>query len=128
MSLCWPRSWQVSIATSSTVGRWASPALCVRTIGRLKEQGFRTCFLDLTKFGGRNLTAEQWYAALLAETGRELGLRAEFVAYWKQNTDVGPMQRFFGALRDLALPASPQPLVVFVDEIDVTLQPPLLHR
>ena len=99
-------------------------SLCVRTIGRLQHNGFRTCFLDLTKFGSRNLTAEQWYAALLAEAGRELGLRTEFVAYWKQNTDVGPMQRFFGALRDLALPHDPAPLVVFVDEIDVTLSLP----
>jgi WD40 repeat protein len=95
-------------------------SLCVRTIGRLKQQGFRTCFLDLIKFGGKNLTADQWYAALLSEAGRELGQRAEFTAYWKQHSEVGPMQRFFGVLHDLALPASPQPLVVFVDEIDVT--------
>jgi hypothetical protein len=58
-------------------------SLCVRTMGRLREEGIRTAFLDLTKFGGRNLTAEQWYAALLAELGRELGLRAECLQYWK---------------------------------------------
>src|SRR4026208_2082155 len=58
-------------------------SLCVRTMARLREQGIRTVFLDLQKFGGRNLTAEQWYAALLAEMGRELGLRAECLAYWK---------------------------------------------
>src|SRR5437763_314617 len=56
-------------------------SLCVRTMARLREEGIRTAFLDLTKFGGRNLTAEQWYAALLAEMGRELGLRAECLAY-----------------------------------------------
>jgi hypothetical protein len=52
-------------------------SLCVRTMGRLRAEGVRTVFLDLQKFGGRNLTAEQWYAAVLAELGRELGLRAE---------------------------------------------------
>src|SRR5215213_2325434 len=50
-------------------------SLCVRTIGRLKEAAVRTCFLDLTRYGGRNLTADQWYAALLADAGRELGVR-----------------------------------------------------
>ena len=35
-------------------------SLCVRTIGRLKLAGVRTAFCDLTRFGGRNLTAEQW--------------------------------------------------------------------
>src|SRR2546423_15635571 len=50
-------------------------SLCVRAIAHLREEGVRTAFLDLTKFGGRNLSAEQWYAALLAETGRGRGLR-----------------------------------------------------
>src|SRR5450432_3714605 len=65
-------------------------SLCVRTILRLKEAGVRAAFCDLTKFGGRNLTAEQWYAALLSEIGRELGLRTEFVGYWKENSDLPP--------------------------------------
>ncbi|BDI31535.1 hypothetical protein CCAX7_35860 [Capsulimonas corticalis] len=95
-------------------------SLCVRTMARLREKGWRTCFLDLTKFGGRNLSAEQWYTALLSEAGRELGLRAEMLAFWKANTDLGPMQRFFGAIQTVALTASESPLTVFVDEIDVT--------
>jgi hypothetical protein len=32
-------------------------SLCVRTMARLRDEGVRTAFLDLTKFGGRNLTA-----------------------------------------------------------------------
>ena len=95
-------------------------SLCVRTMTRLRQQGGRTCFLDLTKFGGKNLSADQWYAALLSEAGRELGLRPEMLAFWKANTDLGPMQRFFGAIQTIALPASGSPLTIFVDEIDVT--------
>src|SRR5215210_4813725 len=79
-------------------------SLCVRTMARLREQGIRTAFLDLTKFGGRNLTAEQWYAALLAELGRELGLRAECLAYWKEHPELPPVQRLFGAITEVALP------------------------
>src|SRR5207245_514059 len=98
--------------------------------------------------GGRNLTAEQWYAALLAELGRELGLRAECLRYWKEHLDLPPVQRLFGAITDVALPRPglqvfrssglqdepaappehlntrtperPSCLVIFVDEIDVT--------
>ena len=95
-------------------------SLCVRTIQRLKAEGVRTVFLDLTKFGGSNLTPDQWYAALLSETGRELGLRSEFLQYFRQNSDVGPMQRYFGAIREVALTQSEQPIVIFVDEIDAT--------
>src|SRR5229473_301936 len=79
-------------------------SLCVRAIARLREEGVRTVFLDLTKFGGRNLTAEQWYAALLAELGRELGLRAECLQYWKEHLELPAVQRLFGAITEVALP------------------------
>ncbi|MBX7133084.1 MAG: AAA-like domain-containing protein [Fimbriimonadaceae bacterium] len=94
-------------------------SLCVRTIGKLKEQGIRTAFCDLTKFGGRNVTPEQWYAALTAEIGRDLGLRAEFIAYFKENSALPPVQRLFGAIVEVGL-VPDSPLVVFIDEIDAT--------
>ncbi len=97
-------------------------SLCVRTMGRLRQAGVRTVFVDLTKLGGSNLSAEQWYAGLLSVMGRELGLRGEFLAYWKTQAaqGVGPLPRLFGALEEVALPASDAPIVVFVDEIDAT--------
>jgi WD40 repeat protein len=114
-------------------------SLCVRAVARLREEGVRTAFLDLTKFGSRNLTAEQWYAALLAEFGRQLGLRAGCLDYWKAHAELPAVQRLFGAITEVALPGSgvqegpsSEPehpntrapehpgLVLFVDEIDVT--------
>ena len=97
-------------------------SLCVRTIGRLQQAGVKTAFVDLTKFGGKNLSAEQWYAGLLSEMGRELGLRAEFLACWKEQAalGLGPLQRLFTALQEVALNRIETPIVVFVDEIDVT--------
>ncbi len=97
-------------------------SLCVRTILRLKEAGIRSAFCDLTKFGGRNLTAEQWYAALLSEIGRELGMRSEFLNHWKANVELPPVQRLFGAIAELA--PLKGPVVIFFDEIDVTLSLP----
>ncbi len=97
-------------------------SLCVRTILRLKEAGIRSAFCDLTKFGGRNLTAEQWYAALLSEIGRELGMRGEFLNHWKANVELPPVQRLFGAIAELA--PLKGPVVIFFDEIDVTLSLP----
>ena len=97
-------------------------SLCVRAIGRLQAAGVQTVFVDLTKLGGSNVSAEQWYAGMLSVMGRELGLRGEFLAYWKEQAaqGVGPLPRLFGALEDVALPASEMPLVVFVDEVDAT--------
>ena len=93
-------------------------SLCARTIARLQEAGFQTVFLDLTRFGGKNTTAEQWYLGLLAETGRSLGLRKEFLAYAKENSAFSPLERFFGVLETVGLPNTIGPLIIFVDEID----------
>src|SRR5438874_9811438 len=82
-------------------------SLSVRAMARLAEAGVKTVFLDLTKIGGQNVTAEQWYIGLLAETGRQLGLRKEFLAYWKENAEYSFVQRYFGALREVALAAPP---------------------
>jgi WD40 repeat protein len=95
-------------------------SLCVRTMRRLRAAGVRTVFLDLTRFGSGNLTPEQWYAALLSELGRELGVRAEMLRAWKEQEALPPVQRLFEALTEVALPAAPAPLVLFIDEIDVT--------
>jgi hypothetical protein len=93
-------------------------SLSVQAIARLRERGVRTVFIDLTKIGAHNVSAEQWYAGLVSETGRQVGLRAEFLRHWKENAAQTPVSRFFGALRDVALTPDTSPLVVFIDEID----------
>lgn len=93
-------------------------SLCVQTLTKLKERGIRSLFLDLTRYGGASVTPAQWYAGMLLDAGESLGLRHEFLAYFKQHADQPLVQRFLGALQELALPADPTPLVVFIDEVD----------
>ncbi|RYG87098.1 hypothetical protein EON77_02665, partial [bacterium] len=102
------------VLTSRQMGK---SSLSVRTMEALRDRGVRSAFVDLTRVGGRNVTAEQWYAGLLSEVGRGLGDRAALLAHWKAHAELGPMQRFFGALRDIVAD-SDQAIVVFIDEID----------
>jgi len=95
-------------------------SMCVRTKMQLEQDGVRTAFVDLTKIGGRNVTAEQWYAGLIVEVGRALGLRVELLEYWKDNSHLSPMQRFFGGIREVVLEKIRAKVVIFVDEIDST--------
>jgi WD40 repeat protein len=95
-------------------------SLCVRTMARLQAAGARTAFVDLTKIGGRNVTPDQWYAGLVVEVGRALGLRSEMLKNWQEEQALSPMQRFFSALRDVALQTIDSQIVIFVDEIDAT--------
>jgi len=95
-------------------------SLSVRTIARLGQRGVRTVFIDLTQIGGRNVQATQWYAGLTGEVGRSLGLSSQVLAYFKSHSDLSPMQRFFGAIREVVLKEIGEPLVIFIDEIDGT--------
>src|SRR5215831_13865765 len=95
-------------------------SLCVRTMAKLAAAGVRCAFVDLTKIGGRNVTPDQWYAGLTVEVGRPLGLRLEMLRAWQEEATLSPMQRFFSALRDVALERIDTPIVIFIDEIDAT--------
>lgn len=95
-------------------------SLSVRTMAQLAARGARTAFLDLTKIGGQNVTAEQWYLGLLSETGRALNLRKEMLAYWKENQEHSLAERYFGALSEVALEKIEGRIVLFIDEVDAT--------
>ncbi|MCX6360851.1 MAG: AAA-like domain-containing protein [Armatimonadetes bacterium] len=90
-------------------------SLKVRTATRLKQEGLRVAVLDLTAIG-RNLTVEQWCFGMLDVIGEQLGMEDEVERRWDAGAGLGPVQRFMGAVRQAA---SAQPLVLFIDEIDV---------
>jgi hypothetical protein len=95
-------------------------SLSVRAMSRLAEEGVRTVFVDLTEFGGANVTAEQWYLGLLSEIGRGLGLLRGLLTFWQEQSGLSLVQRLFGALREVVLEQTTDRVVIFVDEIDVT--------
>jgi hypothetical protein len=79
-------------------------SLMVRTAQRLKEEGFAVAVLDLTAVG-QNVTVEQWYDGLLTALAEQLRLEDEREDFWLDNERLGPMQRFFAAIRQVALPS-----------------------
>jgi hypothetical protein len=92
-------------------------SLMIRTAAQLRSDGFSVAVLDLTAIG-QNLTPAQWYAGLLAALGEQLGIEDKLDGFVASDAGVGPMQRFFQAIRQVVLPRFADRLVVFVDEID----------
>src|ERR1044072_7046450 len=103
------------VLTSRQMGK---SSLMVRTAERLQQEGRAVAVLDLQAIG-QNLTPEQWYDGLLISLGKQLRLEDELERFWDEHFHIGPLQRFFEAIRAVALPACPYGLVVFVDEIDI---------
>jgi tetratricopeptide (TPR) repeat protein len=104
-----------------TARQLGKSSLMVRTARQLQEHGASTAIIDLTKIGTGEITVDQWYLGLLTRLKRELNLSADPDTWWAQRASLGPVQRFTDFLRDVVLPETEGPVVIFIDEIDSTL-------
>jgi len=101
-----------------TARQMGKSSLMARTAKRLRVQNCQVVTLDLTAIG-QNLTLEQWYGGLIAFMSWELELQNELETFWLHQGRLGPVQRFFAAIRAVVLKRSRRPLVIFVDELDM---------
>ncbi|WP_309719733.1 AAA-like domain-containing protein [Armatimonas sp.] len=92
-------------------------SLMVRAATQLRRDSVRVAILDLTGIG-QNVSPEQWYSGLLAQLGAAIGQEDALENFTDSHPQLGPAQRFFAALQEVALPQDTSPLTLFVDEID----------
>jgi hypothetical protein len=100
-----------------TARQMGKSSLMVRTAARLREEGVGVAVLDLTAIG-QNLSAEQWYGGLLTQLGQQLDLEDELLEFRRAHGELGPLQRWMQAIRQMILPRYVGQIVIFVDEID----------
>src|SRR5215467_4980288 len=100
-----------------TARQMGKSSLMVRTAARLREEGVAVAALDLTAIG-QNLSAEQWYGGLLTHLGQQLDLEDELLEFRRARAELGPLQRWMQAIRQVILPRHVGQIVIFVDEID----------
>ncbi|MBC8492550.1 MAG: AAA-like domain-containing protein [Chloroflexi bacterium] len=95
-------------------------SLMIRTAHRLAGQGVRTAIIDLTGIG-TDVSAEQWYLGLITRLKVQMKLCVDPDSWWGERASLSPVQRFLDFLRDVVLAEIEGPVVIFVDEIDTTL-------
>lgn len=93
-------------------------SLMVRTAQRLRAQDIRVVRIDLTSIG--TVTSDEWYLGLLSRIRSELRLTVDVQAWWQAQPLSAP-QNFLAFLRTMVLAEQPKPIVIFIDEIDSTL-------
>lgn len=103
-----------------TARQMGKSSLMIRTARRLEENGVHTAIIDLTKIG-TDVTIEQWYLGLLTRLKSQLELSVEPEAWWAERASLGAVQRFTDFLHDVVLAEFEEPVVIFIDEIDTTL-------
>jgi len=108
------------ILTSRQMGK---SSLMVRTSERLRKNGIVAVTIDLTSIG-QNLTVDQWYNDMLEKLGERLKLEKEMEDYWLNKQHLSPLQKWRSALTDVMLKRINEPVVIFIDEIDVVRRLP----
>lgn len=103
-----------------TARQMGKSSLMVRTAERLAKEGICAAMVDLTGIGVQ-VTSEQWYLGLLTRIEEDLELETDVAAWWQAHDDLGFVQRLTLFFEQVLLAEIPQQVVVFVDEIDSTL-------
>jgi hypothetical protein len=108
------------ILTTRQIGK---SSLMVRTAERLVAEGTRAAIVDLTGIGSdqHSVTTDQWYYGIATTILNQLDLDEDLDAWWDRQGKLTPLQRFVRFLREVVLSQTSEPVVIFVDEIDSTL-------
>lgn len=98
-------------------------SLRVRTMQRLQAEDVACVAIDITSIGTADITAEQWYAGIIDSLVGSLNLydRFDLDLWWSEHHLLSPVQRLSKFVETVLLPAIPQSIVIFVDEIDSIL-------
>jgi len=91
---------------------------------RLIEQGIKVSRIDLNSIG-QNVSAEEWYFSILDRISSDLEIDVDLTAWWEAQPRLRAYtQRFLRFLDEVALTKINSPIVIFIDEIDLTLSLP----
>nr|WP_242067124.1 AAA-like domain-containing protein [Leptolyngbya sp. FACHB-711] len=95
-------------------------SLQARTRERLEADGIRCAMLDITAIGTTESTAVEWYAGIIDLLVNSFELYNEFdlESWWESLPLLSPVQRLSKFLESVLLRTVPEPIVIFVDEID----------
>jgi hypothetical protein len=101
-------------------------SLKVQTMQRLQAEGVACAALDLTRIGTSDMEPEQWYSSVIDSIVSSLDLYETFdlYAWWEEHRLLSYVRRFDKFIDEVLLAAIPQPIVVFIDEIDSVLSLP----
>ncbi|MEB3289810.1 MAG: AAA-like domain-containing protein [Leptolyngbya sp.] len=96
-------------------------SLRVRMMDRLRREEVRVGSIDMTTVGSQQMTAEQWYASVLQSLVSSFRLQVNLRGWWRDRSHLSPIKRLDEFLETVLLAEVPQPIVIFIDEIDSVL-------
>ena len=104
-----------------TARQMGKSSLKVRCIQKLRNLGWKCVELDITKFGSRDATADQWYFSFLYQIALDLDFEDAFEDWWESKSRFTPVARFSSFWQEMLLTQINGEIAIFIDEIDSML-------
>ncbi|NEU84405.1 AAA-like domain-containing protein, partial [Nostoc sp. UIC 10630] len=99
-------------------------SLMVRTLARLKSEGWEGIVLDFSAKDSQVEQAERWYNGIINQLNRHFGLLENARTWLKERDFLSPVERLEEFIETGLIPGINQRIVIFIDEIDSTLSLP----
>jgi ABC-type branched-subunit amino acid transport system substrate-binding protein len=97
-------------------------SLRVRVSNKLANEEFQCVVIDLSGFGARGVTQEQWYYTFIQDLADKLELPTERLETWLyESKSLAPVKRFSDFIEKILLVEVYQNIIIFIDEIDTVL-------
>jgi WD40 repeat protein len=99
-------------------------SLLVRTVTRLRAEGYFCAVIDMSSVGSENITPQQWYAGIITKLWSQYNLfeKYSFNAWFNSVKHLPLLQQLSSFLEDVLLVKFAQDnLLIFIDEIDSIL-------
>ena len=98
-------------------------SLLVRTVQKLSADGIACATIDLSDIGNQQVPLDKWYGGVAYKLLCSFNLfnPIEFMTWWQERELMSAVQRQGELIEELLLAKLPQPLVIFIDEIDSVL-------
>ena len=110
--------------------RTGKTSLIASTSARLQNNGYKVAVLDLKQISERDggSDAGRWYYSIAYRLSRQLRLKTDLQTWWQDHSILSNRQRLVEFYVQQILQNIPEPVVVFVDEIQVVGQLPFAEH
>lgn len=107
-------------------------SLLQRISRRLKSEGYKCVYLDVTQLGSEDTTSAQWYKGIIVSMFYALNLaeHVNFKQWWDMQAGLSPVQKLHQFVEEVLLPnvksdcegdGKAKGIFIFIDEIDSLL-------
>ncbi|MEM9275848.1 MAG: AAA-like domain-containing protein [Cyanobacteria bacterium P01_F01_bin.143] len=98
-------------------------SLMVRTLSKLQADGWAGITIDFSAKDSQTDNPNYWYNGILNQLNNHFELlgRRDFRSWLKERDFISPVERLAEFIETVLLPGIERPIIVFIDEIDSTL-------